>query len=64
MSEIKEGDLVELKSGGPRMTVARIMDTEETGEKEKTANCNWFNDKDVPQNASFPLSNLKFIRKG
>lgn len=39
--ELKEGDVVQLKSGGPRMTIAGI-DVYGMGSTKKKANCVWF----------------------
>jgi len=39
MSEFKEGDIVKLKSGGPKMTIERIANYMHKGRK---AQCNWF----------------------
>ena len=50
MSAINVGDTVQLKSGGPVMTVRFF---EEGGD----ANCDWF-DKEKPMNATFPLTSL------
>lgn len=48
MSEQKQwevGDVVQLKSGGPQMTVERIW--------EEDVECVWFDDKRVIQRATF-----------
>jgi uncharacterized protein YodC (DUF2158 family) len=37
---IKPGDVVKLKSGGPKMTVLELL--EPAGTSEKAANCAWF----------------------
>ena len=47
MSEIKGGDVVELRSGSPRMTVVRIMDATGTEAYNKDthiffAECMWY----------------------
>ena len=39
-NEIKIGDVVRLKSGGPKMTVASIV----MGAKHNNARCLWFNE--------------------
>jgi uncharacterized protein YodC (DUF2158 family) len=41
MAEFKAGDVVELKSGGPRMTVAAIG-TPIIGHTKATVRCEWF----------------------
>jgi uncharacterized protein YodC (DUF2158 family) len=57
MSEIKAGDIVQLKSGGPRMTVSSIG--EDMG-GTPTAYCAWF-DGPKKQQAAFPLLSLKVL---
>lgn len=44
------GDVVQLKSGGPAMTVT-ALDSEE-------AKCEWFDDKNQPHRRLFALSSL------
>jgi uncharacterized protein YodC (DUF2158 family) len=41
MSDVKKGDVVELKSGGPKMTVTDIGDYSPMG-PEEGAKCVWF----------------------
>jgi uncharacterized protein YodC (DUF2158 family) len=43
MEEIKPGDVVRLKSGGPLMTVSHIDPPDEYGPAQ--ARCSWFDDK-------------------
>ncbi len=56
--ELKLGDVVELKSGGPKMTV-------NSPESEKAVECKWFpyaHDKqggDPPLKATFKIGTLK-----
>lgn len=60
MSEIKQGDIVELKSGGPTMTVARIY--EAGGDRALTATCQWFEGlKAMKEN--FPVHSLKIAEE-
>jgi uncharacterized protein YodC (DUF2158 family) len=47
---IKAGDVVQLKSGGPRMTVVKL----ETTDHGVSAYCNWFEGK-TPKSGSFPI---------
>ena len=47
---IKPGDVVQLKSGGPKMTVARL----ETTDVGVSAVCGWFDGKSNKV-ASFPI---------
>jgi uncharacterized protein YodC (DUF2158 family) len=56
--EIKAGDIVQLKSGGPRMTVNWAEDDYGT----KKANCDWFVQDKAPwrkENGSFPVTSLR-----
>jgi len=57
MSDIKEGDIVALKSGGPVMTVETISDYEGTG-KNDGAYCHWFDGK-KPESKVFRLHMLE-----
>jgi uncharacterized protein YodC (DUF2158 family) len=55
MSEqIKAGDLVNLKSGGPTMTVDWVSDASGT----LTAGCSWFDNNGKRQNEQFPVTSL------
>jgi uncharacterized protein YodC (DUF2158 family) len=54
--EIKKNDVVQLKSGGPDMTVARL----ETIEGEVNAVCGWFDGK-KDKLKTFPTGMLKRI---
>jgi uncharacterized protein YodC (DUF2158 family) len=45
------GDVVQLRSGGPIMTVREI-----TGEFAK---CDWFDDKGNPSTRPFPIASLR-----
>lgn len=54
------GDTVELKSGGPTMTIEKIGPRFE-GQKEQGAHCAWFNEKNQPQKSWFPLTSLKKV---
>jgi uncharacterized protein YodC (DUF2158 family) len=56
MSDIKKGDLVKLKSGGPVMTVQEIDDYTMKGSKDD-ASCVWF-DGTEPKEKVFELSTL------
>lgn len=51
MISLKVGDVVQLKSGGPKMTVSKI------DQDDNTYNCCWFNGKKVEW-ADFPLEAL------
>ena len=47
---MQEGDIVKLKSGGPKMTIREIRETR--------AFCDWFLN-DTQQNGNFPLESLE-----
>jgi uncharacterized protein YodC (DUF2158 family) len=49
--QIKPGDVVSLRSGGPRMTIATVDGS--------SAYCEWFSDDQQPQSRSFALTSLK-----
>jgi uncharacterized protein YodC (DUF2158 family) len=55
-SEIKAGDTVKLKSGGPTMTVAKLKEWKGVME----ARCEWF-DGNQNKEGSFPLSSLTLV---
>lgn len=53
------GDVVQLKSGGPRMTVSNI---DKYGYSDDlSAAVDWFDDKGQPKNAVYPLMSLKKV---
>ncbi len=52
--EIKPGDVVQLKSGGPKMTVARL----ETFSGKVMVVCDWFDGQKTDRN-TFPVESLK-----
>lgn len=54
-ARLKIGDVVTLKSGGPKMVIGRIDDA--------GAGCFWFGDPDsLPRHAPFPIATLKLVR--
>lgn len=55
--ELKEGDVVQLKSGGPRMTIEGIG-LYGMGSTKKKANCVWF-EGNKKQEALFELHSLE-----
>lgn len=57
MSEIKKGDQVMLKSGGPLMTVQDVGDYTNMG-VEDGALCVWF-DRSQPQEKVFSIATLE-----
>jgi uncharacterized protein YodC (DUF2158 family) len=50
MANIKPGDVVQLKSGGPLMTVEKIVGD--------SAKCDWFDEKHKQCGGIFPLHSL------
>lgn len=61
MSEIEEftiGDVVQLKSGGPDMTVVSL--DEDTTLKTSQVHCQWF-EKNRPHSGSFPAAALEKV---
>ncbi|MGP9825103.1 YodC family protein [Ectopseudomonas khazarica] len=57
MSEIQKGDVVQLKSGGPRMTVQDIGDYGFSGGPNDGALCVWF-EKNKAEEKVFDLAVL------
>ncbi|WP_374656453.1 DUF2158 domain-containing protein [Dongia sp.] len=55
---IVKGKVVQLKSGGPEMTVRWV----EHDEGETRIGCEWFNDKDELKNSTFLVDSLDIIR--
>jgi uncharacterized protein YodC (DUF2158 family) len=53
-NEIKVGDVVQLKSGGPRMTVNSIGNDNGV----MSAWCSWFDNKNVEKSGVFPVTSL------
>ncbi|MFN3350709.1 YodC family protein [Pseudorhodoplanes sp.] len=49
--EFSPGDVVVLKSGGPRMTIAAV--------DKQNALCEWFSDDQNPLSRSFALTSLR-----
>jgi uncharacterized protein YodC (DUF2158 family) len=57
MTEIKEGVVVQLISGGPKMMVKSVGDHYGT----LSVWCEWFDEKNKPQEARFSLTSVKLI---
>jgi len=57
MNEIKQGDVVQLKSGGPRMTVSLVAKDKDNVEV-LSACCDWFEGSKAVK-GTFPLHSLK-----
>jgi len=55
MDEFKPGDVVQLESGGPRMTVSALY---RNADGVRSAFCTWF-EGDKAQQKSFPITLLK-----
>jgi uncharacterized protein YodC (DUF2158 family) len=53
--DIKAGDVVQLNSGGPKMTVQKV----EAIDGAISAWCQWFDEKNKPQSQQFVLTSLK-----
>jgi uncharacterized protein YodC (DUF2158 family) len=51
--EIAPGDVVRLKSGGPKMTVTDIDEDQFTG--QKTVWCEWFDENRIGKRGDFSL---------
>lgn len=58
MADIKAGDVVQLKSGGPKMTVSQIGDFVMSKGIENGAKCTWF-DKTTLKEDVFHMEALK-----
>ena len=58
MSDFQQGDLVQLKSGGPAMTIDRIAPTG-TRDNRPMATCSWFDDKQKRNTETFELHSLQ-----
>lgn len=57
--KIEAGDVVTLKSGGPTMTVCRIVTDDE--DEAVSAYCSWFTEGH-PYDGEFPLVALKRVQ--
>ena len=57
MEELQIGDVVQLKSGGPIMTISNIGDYSHSGGPAKGAYCEWF-DGNINKKALFDLRAL------
>ena len=56
---IKVGDMVALKSGGPTMTVASVDELH----GQLTAWCDWFDEKNKTTRHAFPVTSLRIIEE-
>lgn len=58
--DFKDGDVVQLKSGGPKMTVRQCpFKTSEGVEYPDRAECTWFNDENHLKHSVFNVADLK-----
>lgn len=57
MAQLKVGDVVQLKSGGPHMTVNGFV-----GSSGQMATCTWFEKNDHKQ-GNFAVDALKIVRE-
>ena len=60
MADFKVGDTVALKSGSPTMTIARLG-VQQRSSTTQGAWCDWFDEKNKPQRAWFPLTSLEKV---
>jgi uncharacterized protein YodC (DUF2158 family) len=58
MADIRPGDVVQLKSGGPKMTVERVGLLPQFKDDVQRAYCRWFM-LDEPKEGAFPAHMLK-----
>lgn len=64
MDDIKEGDTVRLKSGGPTMTVISLTAGSYAGptDPKNKAYCKWFSEGEKkPESDTFPLTALVYV---
>lgn len=54
----KPGDVVQLKSGGPKMTVVDIAADQYSPSDKPQVWCTWFDDKKKRESDSFPPESL------
>lgn len=58
--DFKDGDTVQLKSGGPMMTIGHLG-KQTRSRKAQGAWCDWFDEKHKPQEEWYPLTSLKKV---
>lgn len=59
---IKAGDVVRIKSGGPKMTVVRIWEQYGTvGADGTKAYCQWFTNNGLLESQSFSIDTLEVV---
>lgn len=59
--ELKIGDVVQLKSGGPKMTISKIILGYQTKKANGVVSCMWFNEENKPCEKDFKIETLKKI---
>jgi uncharacterized protein YodC (DUF2158 family) len=57
--DFKVGEVVQLKSGGPKMTIGKIGSQSMSGKTADEAKCSWFDEKNKIQEEWFQLTSLK-----
>jgi uncharacterized protein YodC (DUF2158 family) len=62
MADIRSGDVVQLKSGGPKMTVEKVGLLTHFTDDVQRAYCRWFM-TDEPKEGAFPVHMLKVADK-
>ena len=58
--DFKAGDVVKLKSGGPKMTIEKIGATSSANE-ENVAHCVWFDKDEQMKDGKFTLASLMLV---
>lgn len=62
MSNLKAGDVVRMKSGGPKMTIVRIWEQYGTvGADGPKAYCQWFTNNGLLESQSFAIDTLEVV---
>lgn len=59
IADLKIGDVVRLKSGGPAMTITSIGESGMMGGGPVHAFVTWFNEKSEVKNDSFPIETVE-----
>ncbi|WP_299459050.1 DUF2158 domain-containing protein [uncultured Microscilla sp.] len=57
-AELKEGDVVELKTGGPTMVVNELLKSPHSGHFNNQVLCKWFDSSDEVKEAEFHIRTL------
>ena len=59
MHELKSGDIVQLNSGGPAMTVIGLRDMSDLNTGTVEAKCGWYDKDNFYQTAFFDICTIK-----